>query len=112
MKKAKTPSLVTTAIITTITVFTWIAFGVYRALISTPPVNVPAEILAPLSPELDSQAMGRLTERLYFEEGQAGPILVPLPPEEQATPSPSASPSASPAVSITPSASVSATPTP
>jgi len=112
MKKAKTPSLVTTAIITTITIFSWIVFGVYRALISTAPVNVPAEILAPLSPELDSQAMGRLAERLYFEEGETGSILVPQAPEEQLVPSPSASPSASPAVSITPSASSSATPTP
>jgi len=112
MKKAKTPSLVTTAIITTITIFTWIAFGIYRVLTSTPQVNVPPEILTPLSPELDSQAMSRLAERLYFEEGQTGPVLIPQAPEEEVLPSPSATPSASSAVSITPSASPSATPTP
>jgi len=112
MKKAKTPSLVTTAIITTITVFTWIVFSVYRALVTTLPVNVPPEILEPLSPELDSQAMGRLTERLYFEEGQAGSVLIPQAPEEELQPSPSVSPAPSPEVSITPSASPSATPTP
>jgi hypothetical protein len=112
MKKSKTPSLVTTAIITTITVFTWIAFGIYRALTSLPPVSVPPEILAPLSPELDSEAMSRLTQRLYFEEGQTGPVLIPRAPEEETQPSPSISPPLSPTISITPSATPSATPTP
>ena len=105
MKKAKTPSLVTTAIITTITIFTWIVFGVYRALTTTPPVNVPPEILAPLSSELDSQALAGLSERLYFEEGETGPVLIPKAPEEQLPPSPSATPAASLEVSTTPSAS-------
>jgi len=70
LKKAKTPGLVTTAIITTITIFTWIVFSVYRAFSSVPPVNVPPEIIAPLSPELNREALAKLEGRLYFEEGQ------------------------------------------
>lgn len=111
MKKTKTPSLVTTAIITTITVFTWIVFGIYRALTATPPVNVPPEVLDPLSPELDPEAMGLLSQRLYFEEGQTGGVLIPQTPEEEEI-SPSLTPAPSPELSVTPSATPSASPTP
>jgi hypothetical protein len=76
------------------------------------PINVPPEILVPLSPELDSEAMDKLSQRLYFEEGQASPILIPQAPEEEVQPSPSVTPAISPEVSVTPSASPSATPTP
>jgi len=102
MKKPKVPELVTTAIITTVTIFSWIAFSVYRAFITTPTVNVPPEILAPLSPELDTDTLSRVGDRLYFEEGQTVPVLIPQPTEE-VTPNPSVSPS--------PTATVSAAPT-
>lgn len=107
MKKAKTPGIVTTAIITTITLFTWIIFSVYRALTTTPPVNVPPEILVPLSPELDTQALAHLAERLYFEEGQTQPILIP-----EEVPEPTITPTSTPLESPTPEATPSAIPTP
>lgn len=108
MKKAKIPGIVTTAIITTITIFTWIVFSVYRAFTTTPPVSVPPEVLVPLSPELDDQSLARLSERLYFEEGQTQAVLIPEELTQEPTPTPSPIPLESP----TPEATLSATPIP
>jgi hypothetical protein len=78
MLKHRAPKLVTIAIFTTITVIFWVFFGVYRVLTSEPNPNVPPEILSPLNPTLDTTALLKLDDKIYFEEGQA---TIYIPPD-------------------------------
>lgn len=68
----KTPSLVTITIMTTITVFIWIGYSVYKVLISPPDIDIPQEVLEPLSPALDVETLAEISEKVYFEEGSTG----------------------------------------
>jgi hypothetical protein len=86
MKKPKAPRLLTVAIFTTITIIFWVFFSVYTVLTTEPPINVPSELLIPISSELDLQALDKLTKRVFIEEGEV-PIQ-PLPPSPIPTPTP------------------------
>ncbi len=70
MKKRQSPFLVKFAILTLITSFVWISFDVYRAFTERPAPSVSAEILAPVDPTLDTGLLDKLTNRVYFVEGQ------------------------------------------
>jgi len=72
VKNQKAPSLVTIGVLTLITVFFWIIFSVFRLLNTPTKVDVSAEILAPLSPTLDSQALEEINERLFFSDSEIG----------------------------------------
>lgn len=89
MKKQKTPSLVTIAILTLITVVFWIGFSVYRSLTIEPPEKVPAEILEPITATLDLETLGKLSARVFFEEYQLPETIIPQP---VSTPSPAETP--------------------
>lgn len=68
--KKQSPFLVKFAILTLITSFVWIGFDVYRAFTEKPTPSVSAQILAPIDPSLDAVLLDKLTNRVYFEEGQ------------------------------------------
>lgn len=91
MKKKNIPSIVTLAVLTVITVFTWIALDVYRALTSKPEPVVPQEILEPLDPTLDQLVLSELQQRGELSESEIGEVIVsitPTPtPEEKIVPS-------------------------
>lgn len=70
MKKLKAPRLVTVFIFTTITVIFWVFMGLYNVITSTPPINVDPELLKPINPILNQEALDRLENRIHFEEGQ------------------------------------------
>jgi len=106
MKKNKTPSLVTIAILTTITVAVWITYSVYRVLTSKPEPSIPKEILEPFTASFNSKEIDKLQEKLYFAKEQTEG----LPISSSLTPSPSSIPVASP--SATPLLSPTPTPTP
>ena len=98
MQKTKIPSLVIIAVFTTITVICWIAFGVIRILTTKPTVNVPAQILSPISPTFDKNAVDKIRQTVYFDKEQEFEVL-PAPSaslEASPTPSPEVSPVASP----------------
>lgn len=80
MKKPKAPKLVTVAIFTTITIIFWIFFSLYKILTSNPSVNIPPEILEPLTPTLDTQLLEGIPDRIFFEEGQVSTPIVTQPP--------------------------------
>jgi hypothetical protein len=80
MKKPKAPRLLTVAIFTTITIIFWIFISVYMVLTSKPDVNVPPEILAPINPQLDSQALNDLAGREYYDENEVPEDFVPPQP--------------------------------
>lgn len=104
MKKLKTPSLVTLAILTTITIVFWVFFSVYRVFASKPSAAVPLEILEPISPTLDSATLDKIQQGVYLPEENIPENIVTPPsvspiPTLFPTPTPSSSPSASPTVS-------------
>ncbi|MFZ5932483.1 MAG: hypothetical protein ACOYT7_00115 [Patescibacteria group bacterium] len=107
MKKSKVPSLVTIAILTTITVLFWVGFSVYRIFTDEPEPNVPGEILEPVSPTLDSETIDKIQGRIFFGEQEVQTqILLPSPtPTESPTASPTASPTPTPTPTPTATAS-------
>ncbi|WKZ25303.1 MAG: hypothetical protein QY322_02835 [bacterium] len=66
MQKSKLPSLVILLILTLITVVFWIVFTVYRTYITDDTnVNVPREVLLPLSPTLNESTIEVLESKIY-----------------------------------------------
>jgi hypothetical protein len=84
MKKPKAPRLVTVAIFTTVTIIFWIFMGLYNIITSPSRVDVDPEILKPINPVLDTDALNRLQNRVFFEEGEtSSPIIVSETPVEE-----------------------------
>lgn len=103
MKKIKTPTTVTTAILTLITIFFWAGFEIYRAITAKPIPVVPPEIINPVDPALDTKTLEGLSQRLFFSEETINNTITSKLPSP--TPGVSAPPIA------TPPATQSATPT-
>jgi hypothetical protein len=72
MKKIPTPSPVVLGVITLITVVFWIAFGIIRIVTTTEEIDVPPEILAPLTPTLDTSIISSLENKIYLSETEIG----------------------------------------
>jgi hypothetical protein len=112
MKKMKTPSLVTLAILTTITIIFWILFSVFRIFASKPSVSIPPEILEPVTPTLDSESLNKIVQGVYLSEGEIPTTILSIPsPTPSALPTPTISPSPTASATASPTASPSATPT-
>ncbi len=75
-KKPKPPSIVTLAVMTTITVVFWVFFSVYRVYMTKVPTNVSPEILKPISATLDPAALAQISQKVYFERGDVEEFLV------------------------------------
>ena len=108
MKKTKTPSIVTISTLTLITILFWVFFSVYRVFTIKPPDEVPEEILSPIDPALDSNALSNLTKRKYMDESLIPDVSVgniPTPQLIISTPSPTQSPIPLPNESSTPTPS-------
>jgi len=73
MRKQKTPALVNLAIYTTITVFLWIFFDIYRALKKPPVLDIESKILEPVNPNLDKSLLEEIDKSLYFEKSSYEP---------------------------------------
>lgn len=86
MRRKKTPALVNIAIYTTITVFLWIFFDVYRALKKAPVLDIDNKILEPVNPNLDRNLLDEVYKSIYYDKSK-------LETYEVAIPSPSPSPS-------------------
>ncbi len=84
MKKQKLPALVVIMILTTITIVFWIIYSLYASIVTKPALNIPPSVLEEVFPEIDTPALDKIGQRIFFEEDQIGTL------------SPSASPSASP----------------
>ncbi|KKR11687.1 MAG: hypothetical protein UT39_C0004G0046 [Candidatus Woesebacteria bacterium GW2011_GWA1_39_21] len=75
MRKQKTPALVNLAIYTTITVFLWIFFDVYRSLKKAPVLNIDSKILEPIDPNLDTNLLQEIESATFFD--QSSPQISP-----------------------------------
>jgi hypothetical protein len=92
MRKNKAPTSVTLAIFTTITVFAWIFFDIYRILRKTPVINVEPKILEPVNPNLDQSTLNKIGERKYFEESALNSIVPTALPTPEELPQPTTAP--------------------
>lgn len=104
--KIKAPNIVIIAILTLITIVFWIAFSIIEAVRSPQKVDVPASILNPLDPTLNTDALSSVEQRVFYTNDQIGQTTISLPspsptPTETPTATSSASPSPSPAESAT-----------
>lgn len=90
MKKKRRPNILNFAILTLITVATWVLLDVYRAFTKPAPIGVPSEILAPLSPTIDQSIILQIQSRISVSEEEARsfvPIVpTPTPAPEEVTP--------------------------
>jgi len=77
MRKPPTPTIVTLVVFTTVTVILWIFISVYNILINKPVVDVPQELLEPINASLDTAQLQKISEKVFFEEGQETPFSVP-----------------------------------
>jgi hypothetical protein len=68
MRKQKTPALVNLAIYTTITVFLWIFFDVYRALKKAPVLDIDNKTLEPVNPNLDKNLLDEIYQSVYYDK--------------------------------------------
>lgn len=79
MKKPKPPSIVTIAIMTLITVVFWTFFSVFRIFTSTQPIDVPGNILKPIDPTLDKEALSDLESKNHLEPQDIPEIIYSTP---------------------------------
>jgi len=68
--KKKTPAIITILILTLITVLFWVGFGVFRVFTTGPKIEVPPEVLNPLTPTLDNNALEAIEQSIYFGENE------------------------------------------
>lgn len=66
MKPPKVPSLVSIAILTAITLVFWAFFSAYRIFTVKPPIKVSPEVVAPLTPSLDKNALEKIDKTIFF----------------------------------------------
>ena len=101
--REKTPSYIKVGILTVITTIIWIFLNVYRTLTIKPAPNLPAQVLASFSPELDTEKLGAIESRTFFEEEQVTSLFTATPtPTAEATINPTPIPEESPLPEETP----------
>lgn len=77
----KDPNILLFAIFTTVTIFIWIGFEVYKILTPHTLESIPDSVLLPLEPKLDLESLKKLEARRNFSDSELR-IL------EEASPSP------------------------
>ena len=68
MRKKKTPALVNLAIYTTVTIFLWIFFDIYRSFKKEVVLDVDSKILEPINPNLDKNLLDEVSNSIYYDE--------------------------------------------
>ncbi len=68
MYKTKKPNLIIVAILTTITVFGWIFFEVYRKINDAPLKTINQNLLNPISTNLDANALNRIKDGIHLTD--------------------------------------------
>lgn len=91
MQKRKTSNLTIFAILTTITLLTWVAIEVYQRLNKIDLTSIPQEVLTPLNPNLDTQILDSIEKRRSFSDDEVSQFSPGSAPQVGATPKPSES---------------------
>lgn len=70
--KKKQSNLTIFAILTTITILTWVFSEGYRRFYNTETTAIPIKILAPFTPTLDLETLSNLGQKKYFTQEEIG----------------------------------------
>lgn len=70
MKTKQKSNLTTLAILTMLTLLTWVAIEAYQKFITRDPGNIPPEVLAPLKPTLDKTVLDLLESRKNYTDDE------------------------------------------
>lgn len=70
------------AILTLITVLTWIAFDIHRTLTKTEIPQVLQKQIAPLNPKIPTKTLEELQQRISFTQEELSEVTVPTLKEE------------------------------
>lgn len=84
MRKKKTPALVNLAIYTTVTIFLWIFFDIYRSFKKEVVLDVDSKILEPINPNLDKNLLDEVSNSIYYDEKliENRSVEITPPPED------------------------------
>lgn len=85
MQKAKRSNITILAILTTLTLLTWVFVEAYQRFNLLEVTNIPPAILAPLNPTLDEDALNLLKGREHFTDEEINRFL-PKSSQTQASP--------------------------
>lgn len=104
MKDLKVPNLVILAALTLITVVFWILFGIMRIISRPEEISVPAQVLQPLNPTLNTEVLRELESKIFLTDEEIGTTILtpketpaPLGPQVlEITPTPESTISATP----------------
>lgn len=68
MKPKRTSNLTVFAVLTTLTILTWVGFEIYQAFRKTGIVTISNEVLAPLTPSLNKTILDNMEKRRFFSQ--------------------------------------------
>jgi len=88
MRKNKLPNIVTLAIFTTITIFAWIFFDVYRALTEKTDLNIASELLEEVNPSLNTEVLEFIENSNYLSIDEATEFINQASSEQAQPPTP------------------------
>lgn len=63
------------AILTTITIFVWVSFEAYQRFNKKDFQSIPGNIIAPITPSLDTDVLGNMEGRLWFADDSSLPPI-------------------------------------
>lgn len=90
MQKTKRSNLTVFAVLTTITILTWVAFDAYQRFNRTELKDIPVSALAPINPSLNGEILDNIETKLFFSQEEVAQFT----PAPTSTPAEEASPSA------------------
>src|SRR5689334_12473489 len=86
-QKIKAPKIVIIFALTLITIVFWVGFEVYRSVTTKPTPPVSSNVLEPINPTLDVDALSKIETRIHLDESQIQNVT-PKPVETVVIPSP------------------------
>lgn len=84
MKKRKLPRIVVLAIFSLATALVWAFSDILRSLTKPQEIEVAEGVLEPLDPTLNSDAITKMQNSIFFEEGQVSENIVQPSPSPEA----------------------------
>ena len=69
------PQIITFAILTTITIVTWVVADLWRQLVRPIPTQVESRVLEPLTPSLDKQAIEAIRKHIFFSDEEVKELV-------------------------------------
>lgn len=102
----KNTNLTTFAILTTLTILTWVAIEAYQRFRTTNYGPIPPQILLALNPSLDSKILEDIQSKRYFSDEEISNYVPTASSSARTTPTPTPSQTATPSASATNSANI------